>query len=123
MTFDPDQDVRDYDEVARSLPVFCVSSRAYQKLSGRLEKDDFRSHGFLSVEDTEIPQLQEHAQKLTEGGRRSHCYRFLNDFSQLVNSMSLWSAVDGTGLKLTDGEKRREEQHLKKLLDRLSEVC
>lgn len=121
-TFDPDQDVRDYDEVARSLPVFCVSSRAYQKLSGRLEKDDIRSHGFLSLEDTEIPQLQEHAKKLTEGGRRSHCRRFLNDLSQLVNSMSLWSADDGTGLNLTDGEKRREERHLKKLLDRLSEA-
>ena len=30
---------RDYDQVARSLPVFCVSSRALQKLSGRLAKD------------------------------------------------------------------------------------
>ena len=30
--FDPAKDIRDYDEVARSLPVFCVSSRGYQKL-------------------------------------------------------------------------------------------
>ncbi|KAI7342216.1 hypothetical protein KC354_g16519 [Hortaea werneckii] len=37
--FDPEEDLRDYDEVARNLPVFCVSSRAYQKLSGRLKKD------------------------------------------------------------------------------------
>lgn len=29
--FDPDEDMRDYKEVAESLPVFCVSSRAYQK--------------------------------------------------------------------------------------------
>ena len=27
--FNPDNDVRDYDEVAKSLPVFCVSSRGY----------------------------------------------------------------------------------------------
>ena len=32
--FNPDVDARDYEEVARSLPVFCVSSRAYQKLQG-----------------------------------------------------------------------------------------
>lgn len=32
--FDPDVDKRDYEEVARSLPVFCVSSRGYQKLQG-----------------------------------------------------------------------------------------
>ncbi|KAI0103234.1 hypothetical protein GGR51DRAFT_525139 [Nemania sp. FL0031] len=120
-TFDPDEDTRDYDEVARSLPVFCVSSRAYQKLSGRLEKDDFQSPGFLSVEDTEIPQLQDHAKKLTEAGRTSHCRRFLNDISQLLNSMKLWSGDDGTGSTLTDSEKRLEEQHLQKLLTHLEE--
>lgn len=122
-TFDPDQDIRDYNEVARSLPVFCVSSRAYQKLSGRLEKDDFQSHGFLSVEDTEVPKLQEHARKLTEAGRTSHCRILLNDLSQLINSMRLWSSNDGTQSTLTDGEKRREEQHLNKLLNNLEEVC
>lgn len=30
---------QDYDEVARSLPVFCVSARVAQKLSGRLIKE------------------------------------------------------------------------------------
>ncbi|KAI1749431.1 hypothetical protein F4782DRAFT_513171 [Xylaria castorea] len=120
-TFDPDQDARDYDEVARSLPVFCVSSRAYQKLSGKLEKDDFQSQGFQSMEDTEIPKLQKHAKMLTEAGRTSHCRRFLNELSQLVNSMKLWSANGGNGSHLTGNEKRREEQHLKKLLDHLEE--
>jgi hypothetical protein len=38
--FNPDEELRDYDKVAESLPVFCVSSRAYQKMSGRLAKDD-----------------------------------------------------------------------------------
>lgn len=42
--FDPTIPVRDSDEVARSLPVFCVSSRGYQKVKGRLRKDgDHRS--------------------------------------------------------------------------------
>jgi chromosome segregation ATPase len=38
--FNPDEELRDYDKVAESLPVFCVSSRAYQKMSGHLAKDD-----------------------------------------------------------------------------------
>lgn len=32
--FDPEVDKRDYDEVARSLQVFCISARGYQKLQG-----------------------------------------------------------------------------------------
>ncbi|KAI0417897.1 hypothetical protein F5X98DRAFT_363421 [Xylaria grammica] len=120
-TFDPDQDTRDYDKVAQSLPVFCVSSRAYQKLSGKLEKDDFQSHGFSSIEDTEIPKLQEHAKQLTEARRTSHCRHFLNDLSRLVNSMKLWSADDSTGPNLTDDEKSSEGNHLKKLLSHLEE--
>ncbi|KAI1372650.1 hypothetical protein F4677DRAFT_431751 [Hypoxylon crocopeplum] len=118
-TFDPDQDLRDYDEVARSLPVFCVSSRAYQKINGRLQKDDFRSHGFMSAEDTEVPQLQQHAKKLTEAGRASHCRRFLNDLAQITNSMKIWATNDGTHSTLTDVEQRREEMHLRKLLNDL----
>ena len=56
--FDPDQDVRNYDAVAAGLPVFCISSRAFQKLSGRLEKDDFDAHGFTSPEDSEVRNVK-----------------------------------------------------------------
>jgi hypothetical protein len=103
--------------------VFCVSSRAYQKLSGRLEKDNFQSHGFLSIEDTGIPDLQVHAKKLTEAGRVKHCGQFLNGLSQLVNSMKLWSMNDSTQSNLTDSEKRQEAMHLEGLLDGLNQVC
>lgn len=92
LNFDPDEKIRDYDEVAQSLTVFCVSARAYQKLSGRLEKDSVQIDGFASLEDTEIPQLQEHAKRLTERGRISTCQLFLNELNQLLNSMRLWTA-------------------------------
>lgn len=52
-TFDPEQDLRDYDQVAESLPVYCVSSRAYQKLSGRLVKDN-EVRGFTDIDQTEV---------------------------------------------------------------------
>ena len=51
--FNPDEDVRDYEEVARSLPVFCVSSRAYQRLSGRFKKEK-DVPGFVDIEETEV---------------------------------------------------------------------
>ncbi|KAF2995752.1 hypothetical protein E8E14_003295 [Neopestalotiopsis sp. 37M] len=123
-TFDPDQDLRDYDEVERTLPVFCVSSRAYQSISGRFQKDDIKATelGFPEAKDTEIPQLQDHAKKLTEAGRASTCRRFLNDFSQLTNSIKLWASTDGTQSHLTDAEKRREDVFLRKLLQNLEDA-
>ncbi|TGO52579.1 hypothetical protein BOTNAR_0319g00080 [Botryotinia narcissicola] len=50
--FNLDEDIRDYDAVARSLPVFCVSSRAYQQLNGRLKKNA-KIPGFRNVQETE----------------------------------------------------------------------
>ena len=104
------------------MPVFCVSSRAYQKLRGKLRKDDFQSHGYMTIEDTQVPRLQEHAKKLTEAGRASHCRRFLNDLVQLVNSMKLWATSDSNQSSLSGIEKQREAMHLRKLLGDLEKV-
>lgn len=119
--FNPESDARDYDEVARSLPVFCVSSRGYQKLQGRLRKDP-TVPGFKSIEETEIPQLQAHCKQLTEAGRTANCKRFINNLSQLLNSLSLWAANDGTGANMTPEQRRREEKYLQKGLKELESV-
>ncbi|KAK4100264.1 hypothetical protein N658DRAFT_516763 [Parathielavia hyrcaniae] len=95
--------------------------RAFQKLSGRLEKDDFNAAGFQSVEETEIPQLQAHAKKLTEAGRAVSSRRFLNDLLQLLNSMTMWASDDGTGSSLTDAERAREDTRLRKQLLKLEQ--
>ena len=76
----------------------------------------------MSAEDTEVPQLQEHAKKLTVAGRMSSCRRFLNDLNGLLNSMTFWATNDGTRSILTDNEKRKEESHLRKLLKDLEKV-
>lgn len=121
--FDPEavDSLRDYEEVARSLPVFCVSSRAYQSMSGRLSKDHARYDGFLEPSDTEIPQLQQHARKLTEAGRARHCRAFLNDLSQLLNSMKLWATMDGSK-SLSGSERKKEAKLLGSLLQQLDKV-
>ncbi|KAM7199901.1 nuclear GTPase SLIP-GC [Naviculisporaceae sp. PSN 640] len=119
--FDPEVDVRDYDAVAESLPVFCVSSRAFQKLSGRLQKDNFNAAGFAHADDTEVPQLQAHAKKLTEAGRAANCRRFLNDLGSLLNSMTMWATDDGTRSNFSDAEKRAEEQRIRGLLVKIEQ--
>jgi GTPase SAR1 family protein len=109
--FNPDEAIRDYDHVADSLPVFCVSSRAYQKLSNRLKKDSDVA-GFTTPDQTEIPQLQAHCKKLTEKGRQAGCRRFLNSVAQLMTSLELWSSDDGNGVKLTSGQRDVEKVSL-----------
>lgn len=119
--FDPDQDIRDYDRVAASLPVFCVSARAYQKLSGRLQKDAVHIDGFLDPEDTEIPRLQEHTKKLTEAGRIANCRRFLNELGQLLNSMKLWASSDSRMLP-SRSQQRIDEMFVRAQLESLRTV-
>ncbi|KAH6709607.1 Dynamin family-domain-containing protein [Leptodontidium sp. MPI-SDFR-AT-0119] len=118
--FNPEDDLRDYDEVARSLPVFCVSSRAYQKIQGRLQRDK-AVPGFRTAEETEIPQLQAHCKKLTEAGRASNCRNYLTNLSQLLNSLGLWASNDGIGLNLTDVELAAETKFLKLRLQKLEQ--
>lgn len=119
--FDPEEDLRDYEVVANSLPVFCVSSRAYQKLSGRLVKDH-AVKGFTHVDETEIPALQAHAKKLTEGTRTSACRRFLNSLAQFRMSINLWALNDGTGVKLTEAQRDAEGILLTRKLRALEKV-
>ncbi|KAL9114844.1 MAG: hypothetical protein Q9227_001087 [Pyrenula ochraceoflavens] len=116
--FNPEADKRDYDKVANSLPVFCVSSRAYQRLQGRFAKDS-RVPGFTSLEETEVPQLQAHCKKLTETGRQAACGIFLNSLSSLVNSLRLWSSNDGSGAHLSNDQKAREGRLLDDKLRKL----
>lgn len=119
--FDPEFDLRNYDEVARGLPVFCVSSRAYQKLQGRLRQDP-TVPGFETIEETEIPQLQAHCKQLTGKGRVANCQRFINNLSQLLNSLAMWASNDGTGANMTPEQKAREEKYLQKGLKELESV-
>ncbi|KAL8998150.1 MAG: hypothetical protein Q9188_006160 [Gyalolechia gomerana] len=116
--FNPENEVRDYDEVAKSLPVFCVSSRGYQKLQGRFRKDP-PVPGFTNIEETEIPALQTHCEKLTETGRAANCRAFINKLSSLLNSLTIWASSDGTGANLTKEQKDREAKFLQKGMEGL----
>jgi hypothetical protein len=116
--FNPDEDQRDYDKVANSLPVFCVSSRAYQQMCGRLQKDD-TVPGFETPDETEIPQLQAHCRKLTEAGRIQTARTFLLSLCQQLTTFSIWASEDGTGLKMTDDDRLQQKVYLDKRLSQL----
>lgn len=77
--------------------------------------------GFPSIEDTEIPQLQEHAKKLTESGRASTSRHFLNELSQLLNSMKLWATYDRR-VKHSKKDQKVEETFLRARLTNLEKV-
>ncbi|KAF3491697.1 uncharacterized protein GIQ15_01214 [Arthroderma uncinatum] len=85
------------------LPVFCVSSRAYQSLKRGFLGDSVPK-GFLTVEDTEIPQLQRHCLNLGVAAQKINYERFLNNLAQLVNSLRLQSS----GLNTQQLEERKE---------------
>ncbi|KAI0128927.1 hypothetical protein BJ170DRAFT_579822 [Xylariales sp. AK1849] len=110
-SFNPDHSIRDYDEVARSLPVFCVSSRAYQVKTGKLNiRDDF--DGFANLEQTEVPQLVAHAKKLTESGRATNCKKFLNGCLQIMQSLQIWAGTESIEVVLSDSEAKAEVEKL-----------
>ncbi|KAI2472405.1 hypothetical protein F4781DRAFT_445363 [Annulohypoxylon bovei var. microspora] len=113
-------------ELGHNIPIFCVSSLVYQEFRGRRRGNALRSLEFPSKKDTEIPQLQDHAKKTTEAGRVVSCQGFLNDLTQLINSIKLWILNNGSKNKLTDVEGQREELNLKRHLADLEkglEVC
>lgn len=71
--------------------MFCTSSHAYQSLEGLSEGDPGSLIGFNDIEDTEIPQLQEHAQSLTKELRIEKNQEVLAGVFQILNSISLWT--------------------------------
>jgi hypothetical protein len=102
-SFNPTRATRDYDEVAERLPVFCISSRAYQQQKGR-QQQEAKIVGFHHPEDTQIPQLQAHCKTLTRVNHESHQRMFLTMLSQLFNSIVLWATRASTTVSLEDKE-------------------
>ncbi|THY16227.1 hypothetical protein D6D01_07752 [Aureobasidium pullulans] len=119
--YDPEQEIRDYEKVAKDLPVFCVSSRAYQKLSGRLLKDN-AVRGFTDVNQTEIPALKKHCKMLTENVRSIKSRRFLNSLCRLLTSVSLYNSDDSSGASKSDLQKDSEQRSLARQLQDLEKA-
>ncbi len=119
--FDPAFIHRDYIEVAKRLPVFCVSSKAYQKISGRLKKDDPVT-GFIRLEQTEIPALQKHALGIADKTRAVTCRRFLDGLSRFLTSLHLQVVKSDQPHKIADDLRQNELQALARAMVELKKV-
>ncbi|TID02590.1 Nuclear GTPase SLIP-GC [Colletotrichum higginsianum] len=86
-----DGEPRDYEDMSRQTPVFCTSSHVYQQMRGLLMTDNDLTPGFETEDDTEIPQLQDHAQKLTEELRVAKQKEVLSGICQILNSVAIWA--------------------------------
>lgn len=88
---------RNYEDVARSFPVFCISSKAYQQFRKPTSRE-VRVKGFKTIEDSEIPSLREHAKMASQSGQLRFGKAFLNQLSSLFNSLNIWTTTNELSL-------------------------
>ena len=87
-----------------------------------MQKDD-SIPGFVTTEETELPQLQAHCQKLTEAGRLQSSRAFMTNLAQLLTTFELWlssnGSSSGSGMGIAKESKQTEVKHLEQRLDEL----
>ncbi|KAF6800951.1 tat pathway signal sequence [Colletotrichum sojae] len=115
--FDPNQAGKDYTRISENLPVFCVSSHAYQRMNGQMMVGDFTTAGFRNRLDTGITDLQAHAKALAGSPRAAQCREILSNLIALLSSISYW--VTGQDIELAGQDKMSIMQFLKGSADDL----
>ncbi|KAI0168301.1 hypothetical protein BJ166DRAFT_611252 [Pestalotiopsis sp. NC0098] len=125
-SFDPQNDRRDYEAISSSFPVFCVSSKVYQRANGRLEGDDV-VQGFPTQDSTGIPRLRKYAKQLTESAREDVSRRYMKDFRQFIQTLSLWTQKHDSRDQLTKdmfkSDLDRLERQLEQAANATTERC
>lgn len=76
-------------DATKCLEVFCVSSKTYQILQGRMQNDALPK-GFDNVNDTEIPQLYSHYLSAVGETSRAAYKRFLTRCFEIMNALCRW---------------------------------
>ncbi|KAF0323181.1 tat pathway signal sequence [Colletotrichum asianum] len=110
-----------YEEIGRALPVFCISSRAFQQLRGRMKRDK-RVPGFTSLDETEVPALRKHTLEQAAAMQDSWFKHQLSEVCRFLRGMDLFLAGDDAFLKLSDAEKKEEYEFLEKGLAKLGKA-
>ncbi|KAK1535551.1 hypothetical protein CPAR01_09093 [Colletotrichum paranaense] len=111
----------DYEQIGRDLPVFCISSRGYQQLRGRMKKDH-RVVGFTSLDDTGVPGLRDYTLEQAAAIQASHFRHHLSEICRLLGALDLFFAGDVANLKLSENEKKQETQSLGVALTKLGKA-
>lgn len=117
----PSRPARDYRAAEEQLPVFCVSTLAYQWMQGRMPKESVVG-GFMTLEQTGIPQLQQHCISLTERAREAAARRFLVELNRLLQSLSVWTTPNPSAAKLSEEQRQDIEVEFTQAGDNLKDV-
>lgn len=110
---DRERNIRDIEEIRQRLNVFMVSSAAYRSIRGKHE-DEYYSRGFNELEDTQIPQLQDHCRGLTDEPRTKAYRRFLTDALQLIATLQLWASEAEIRDRGLSSFEQRQETNIRK---------
>lgn len=111
----------DYERIGRDLPVYCISSRSYQQLRGRMKKDR-RVAGFTTLEETEVPGLQRHTLEFAAAVQDGYFKSHLNEICRFLRGIDLFLAGDEATLKISDAERQEECEFLEKAVGKLRKV-
>lgn len=112
---------RDYSELEEGLPVFCVSSRAYQKLRGRSRRDT-GGDAFTTLEATGVPAVQKHFISMTEKARERSSRSFLTQLNQQLQSIGIWASVSDQSSMDSDADREEMETGFKEQVANLVSV-
>lgn len=87
--------IRDYDQIRKSLPVFCTTARSYQNIKGYTT--DAPEHNICkNLTDTGVPELRSHLTKIAQESQEANLRATYRDALEALNDLSL---VVRTGLK------------------------
>ncbi|OLN81839.1 Nuclear GTPase SLIP-GC 4 [Colletotrichum chlorophyti] len=114
-------EVPDYEKIGKDLPVFCISSRGYQQMRGRMKKDQ-RVVGFTTLEETEVPGLRNHTLDLAAAIQACHFRHHISEVCRMLGALDLFVAGDTANLKLSDKEKEAETKNLETALAKLGKA-
>ena len=104
-----------------NLKTFCISSKACQKLSGRLKRDAPMPE-FRSLRDTQIPQLTQFALQCTFIERERIADSLHTDSSLLLISIKAWAHHGQSGSQLTAAQREALSEELKVEMEELKKV-
>lgn len=86
-----------------TCPVFCVSAKAYEQLSGRDRSE--RLPGFSTKYDTQIPQLREHCLSASLNAREEHERQFFESLTNFKDELRAW-ALDTSPERAIDAQQK-----------------
>ncbi|KAK8083456.1 Nuclear GTPase SLIP-GC [Apiospora saccharicola] len=100
----------DHESIGDRLRVFCVSSLQYQIKKGWSTEDG--DDGFVTADDTEIPELLKHTKESAGDGSAANCKNTVSSSLHVLESLHSWATPKDNEDNLSDESMMEEEENL-----------